>query len=325
MKLKTRKLKLLFFFLCSALPLTALDREAFTFTQYDLHAQIDPATHGFAAQGKIVLRNDSDQPQRNPVLQISSSLDWKSIQLSGKPVLHVSHSVVSQVDHTGQLSEAVVTLPQDVPSQGTVELEISYAGVISKDTTRLEQAGMEKGEASATDWDEIAENFSAVRGVGFVAWYPVALNLVSIGDGSSYSLVLQRWKNREVSSQFKLDLCSSGANLKDVLIVFGASVQTPTRQNATSKTAGAPLSCASFPAVSVGFNTPSFVLGTLAKRDLVKEGLDASIVYPPAQAQAAGDYASWMKPAESLVNIWFVDAGASVHSRCLSVSPVVDL
>ena len=304
LRLETRNLRLLLLCLLASLSLHALDREAFTFTHYDLQAQIDPATHGFAAHGKIVLRNDTDQPQRNPVLQISSSLAWKSIEVNGKPLLEVSHSVLSGIDHTGQLNEAVVTLAQAVPPQGTVELEISYAGAITKDTTRLEQQGMQQDAASASDWDEIAEGFSAVRGVGFVAWYPVALNLVSIGDGSSYSLVLQRWKNREVSSQFKLDACTS-ANAKGTLIAFGASVETLVRQPTADKKATTALSCASFPATTTGFSTPSFVLGALARRDLAAEGINASIVYPASQAQAAGDYALWMKPAEALTSNWF--------------------
>ena len=199
------------FLLLCALRLHALDRNAFSVRQYDLKAQIDPATHGFAATGKVILRNDSDQPQHNAVLQISSSLDWKSIELNGKPLLHVTHSFVSDVDHTGVLSEAVLTFPQNIAPQGTVELEISYAGAIDKSTARMEQAGASKDVAAANDWDEIAGSFSAVRGIGFVAWYPVATDAVSISDGSSYSLVLQKWKNRESSAQFKLEACTPTA------------------------------------------------------------------------------------------------------------------
>jgi len=289
--------------LLSALPVCALDRGAFTFTQYELKVQINPATSGFAADGKVVLRNDSDQPQHSTVLQISSSLDWKSIQINGKTILHVTHSIISDVDHTGQLSEAVLTFPQDIPPKGTVELEISYGGTIKKDSTRLEQAGAPKDVAAGNDWDEIAENFSAVRGAGFVLWYPVAMDAVSISDGSSYSLVTQRWKNREVSSQFKLEACVTSANPKSELMVFGSSVQSLTRQTVANKKEGPALSCASFAAVTVGYSTPSFVLGALEK--LSAEGVNAAIIFPTDQAQAASDYAPLMKPAEALVNTWF--------------------
>ncbi len=317
-KLETRNLKLLFLFcLLSALPLCGLDRNAFSFTQYDLQVQIDPATHGFAASGKIVLRNDSGQPQRNAALQISSSLDWKSIQINGKDIIHITHSFVSDIDHTGELAEAVLTFPQEVPPQGTVELEISYGGVIKKDLTRLQQVGATDELAAASDWDDVAENFSAVRGVGFVAWYPMALDAVSMGDGSSYSLVLQKWKNREASSQFKLQACSTSANPnsnpksnsnsdpKTSLMVFGNAVQPLTRQVPEGKKAGPALSCASFPAVTTGFNTPSFALGALSRRDLTSEGVDATILYTADQAQAAEEYAALMKPAQALTGKWF--------------------
>ncbi len=61
-----------------------LDRNAFTFVNYDLHARVTPATQGFAADGRVILRNDSAAPQKNVSLQISSLLEWKSIRAAGK-------------------------------------------------------------------------------------------------------------------------------------------------------------------------------------------------------------------------------------------------
>ena len=51
---------------------SALDREAFSFTNYDLNVQIDPDQHRLGVRGKIILRNDSQAPQKIAVLQISS-------------------------------------------------------------------------------------------------------------------------------------------------------------------------------------------------------------------------------------------------------------
>src|SRR4029079_19730767 len=59
----------------------ALDREAFTFTSYDLDVHIESDHQRLAVRGRITLRNDSTSSQRNLTLQISSSLDWRSIQL----------------------------------------------------------------------------------------------------------------------------------------------------------------------------------------------------------------------------------------------------
>ncbi len=58
----------------------SLDREAFTFTNYDLTLQVEPEQHRLGVRGKITLRNDSPTPQKIAVLQISSSLDWRSDQ-----------------------------------------------------------------------------------------------------------------------------------------------------------------------------------------------------------------------------------------------------
>ena len=95
----------------------AIDREAFTFTNYNLDVRIEPEQQRLAVRGKITLRNDSASPQKNLTLQISSSLDWRSIQLEGKPAQFVSQPYTSDIDHTGALSEALVTLPQSGPAK----------------------------------------------------------------------------------------------------------------------------------------------------------------------------------------------------------------
>src|SRR5882672_1629836 len=60
----------------SLIPAQALDRSAFTITNYDLNLRIELAQQRLAVRGKITLRNDSPAPQKNLSLQISSSLDW---------------------------------------------------------------------------------------------------------------------------------------------------------------------------------------------------------------------------------------------------------
>src|SRR5207245_5819509 len=153
----------------------ALDREAFTFTIYDLDVRIEPEQQRLAARGKLTLRNDSASAQKNLCLQISSTLDWRSIQVGGKPVQFVTQPYTSDIDHTGALSEAIVTLPQPVPPRGAIELEIGYEGTIPLDATRLTRIGVPEEVAKHSDWDQISRSFTAVRGIGYVAWYPVAI------------------------------------------------------------------------------------------------------------------------------------------------------
>src|ERR1700690_3268675 len=115
-------------------PATALNREAFTITRYDLDARIEPEQQRLGARGRIMLRNDSDQSQKIVALQISSSLHWRSIRVDGKAVQFVSQTYSSDIDHTGALSEAIVTLPAEIKPKDSVELEIGYEGVIALDT-----------------------------------------------------------------------------------------------------------------------------------------------------------------------------------------------
>jgi hypothetical protein len=53
--------------------------------------------------------------------------------------------------------------------------------------------------AHSADWDQIATKFTAMRGVGYVTWYPVATADASLADSTSLPEVLARWKTRETS------------------------------------------------------------------------------------------------------------------------------
>jgi len=179
----------------------ALDREAFSITNYDLNLQIDPAQHRLGVRGKITLRNDTSTPQRNAALQISSSLDWRSIKSGDKPLQFLTQPYTSDIDHTGALAEAVVTLPRAVEPHATLELEIGYEGVILPDATRLTRIGTPDDAALSSDWDQISPGFTALRGAGYVAWYPIATDVANLSEGDSLFEVLARWKAREAGSK----------------------------------------------------------------------------------------------------------------------------
>src|SRR4030088_3066768 len=90
-------------------PVAALDREAFTATHYDLSVRLEPAHQRLSVRGKITLRNDSTQPQRIAALQISSSLNWRSIRVvtanpsdSTQAVQFLTQPYTSDIDHTGE-------------------------------------------------------------------------------------------------------------------------------------------------------------------------------------------------------------------------------
>ena len=193
----------------------ALDREAFTFTNYDLDVRIEAEQRRLGVRGKITLRNDSPTPQKIAVLQISSSLDWRLIKAGSKPLQFVSQPYTSDVDHTGALTEAIVTLPEPVSPKATIDLEIAYEGVIVLDATRLTRIDTPEAAANSTDWDQISAKFTAVRGAGYVAWYPIATEAANLSDGTNLFDILGRWKARESSSTMHLQVTVSSDDEAD--------------------------------------------------------------------------------------------------------------
>ncbi len=197
-----RLLIALVFLLSTGLPASAIDREAFTISRYQLEVQVDRTAHVIAVTGKLTLRNDSNKPQKLATLQVSSSLAWNAIALDDKPVQWLGDNYTSDIDHTGSLSEAIVTLPKEIAPAATVTLDVQYGGTITPDATRLTRMGAPADVAARNDWDEISDSFTAVRGLGYVAWYPVAIEAASLSDGNAVFDAIARWKHRHDRSEF---------------------------------------------------------------------------------------------------------------------------
>ncbi len=242
----------------------AVDREAFTLTNYDLKVQVEPEQHRLGVRGTITLRNDTQTPQKIAVLQVSSSLDWRSVRAGDKAVQFVTQPYASDIDHTGGLSEAIVTLPHAVAPQGTIELEIAYEGTITLDATRLTRIDTPVEAASSTDWDQISPGFTAVRGVGNVAWYPIASEVANLSEGNSLFEVLGRWRARESASRMHLHISVSrdDGEAPQLLVVNQASCQV--FYEATGRSSVSSADCTYQP---LGLRAPLFVLGTYGTVD----------------------------------------------------------
>ena len=93
----------------TAISASAIDREAFTITRYQLEVQVDRTSHVMAVTGKLTLRNDSKTPQKVAALQVSSSLQWNSITLDDKPLQWLSDDYTTDIDHTGALRRRSLT------------------------------------------------------------------------------------------------------------------------------------------------------------------------------------------------------------------------
>lgn len=279
----------------------ALDREAFSISSYDLSLQVDPEQHRLGVRGKITLRNDTATPQKIAVLQISSSLDWRSIRVGEKPVQFVTQPYTSDIDHTGALSEALVTLPEAVPPRGTTELEIGYEGVITRDATRLTRIGTPDDLAKHADWDSIDPNFTAVRGVGYVAWYPIATEVANLSEGNSLFEVVARWKSRETGSRahFNITVIGSGGepSLRILLNQVGCSVSTGQPGRSQGKNAECTFD-------SLGSAVPTLVIGPYGFVDRPA----VTVFNLPSHASTAEVYAEAAEKVSPLITDWFGSA-----------------
>jgi hypothetical protein len=273
------------------LPAQALDREAFTFTNYNLNVRVEPEQRRMGVRGKVTLRNDSPVAQKNLVLQISSTLDWRSIQIGGKPVQFDTHQYTTDIDHTGALSEAVITLPHEVLPQGTVELEIGYEGVIALDTTRLTRIGVPEDKAKRSDWDQISKTFTAVRGIGYVAWYPVATEAASLADSDAVPEAVGRWIVRHTETTMGLLFQSTS----DQSIFFSG-----TPDNAPVETEPSTTTAHAFHLAGAGVSVPTFVIASY-QRLPSQDSLDVEFL--PGQEETAKDYAEVAAQIDPIVPV----------------------
>jgi len=295
--------------LALALPSMALDREAFTFTRYDLDATIDASQQRLGMRGKITLRNDSDSPQRSVVLQISSSLHWTSIQIAGKPANFITQTYTSDIDHTGALSEAIVSLQKTVAPKESIELSIGYEGTIPQDATRLTRIGVPPEVAKHSDWDQISASFTAVRGIGYVAWYPIATEVANMSDAASITETVGRWKQREHDAEMSFCMPEEALMNDQSHGVPGAKL--------SGDTAGNSFHCVQHDFAQIGETVPIFALADFSE---VQNG-DISIRYLADHKSAAEDYVLALNQVGPSVSVWLGGHAAPNGSK----SQVIDL
>jgi hypothetical protein len=292
-------MKFLFVFcvLCGFVPAAwALDREAFTIAKYDLEIRLEPGQQRLGARGKITLRNDSAHPQKIAALQISSSLNWRSIRVESKPVQFVSQLYTSDIDHTGALSEAIVTLPAEIKPKDSVELEIGYEGVIALDTTRLTRVGVPEGIAKHSSWDQISPSFTAVRGAGYVAWYPIATESADFSEGNSLFEVVDRWKAREAQAKMEINLCAqfTGPALPHIVM------NEPPRNGGSGGGYDDHI-CRGYRFETLGTVTPTFAMAEYVSQSKAPLNLYSL----PGHEAGAATYSNALEPAMTFVSGWF--------------------
>jgi len=280
----------------------AVDRDAFTVTHYQLEVQIDRPTHVMAVTGRIILRNDSKLPQKNPVLQVSSSLSWNGVAFDNKPVEWIGNDYTSDIDHTGGLSEVIVTLPAAVAPGVSVTLDIQYGGTVAADATRFTRMGAPEELAGRNDWDQISESFTAVRGLGHVVWYPLSLPAVSMSEGDTVFRAIDEWMARHRNSQFDARIHVIGDDVK--LCMAGTAMTSPCGeigQVSDPRTGGITNEVTNSIRLSdLGTVTPAFAVADYVRL----QRLGVTFLHTPQKQSIAKDFAAAAETNELVLNDW---------------------
>ncbi len=251
----------------------SFDRGAFTITNWDLNVRIGAQEESLSVRGHMQLRNDSPQPQRQLSLQVSSSLNWAAIRERGEPLRFTNTRLRSDIDHTGYVQEALMTLLAPIPSGSSIDVEVGYSGTVSLDTTRLAQLGVPLGVRVSTDYDRITPTFTCLRGVGHVIWFPVSIEPAVLGDANRVFELTGAWQVRHSLSSMKLEVTGdSGVTL------FSNSESAPQALGEAGVRLDWP---------HIGIAGPVLVAGNYK----TTTAASLSLAYFPAAADAAADYA----------------------------------
>ncbi|HEY1904158.1 MAG TPA: hypothetical protein VGG56_17140 [Terracidiphilus sp.] len=187
------------------------ERQAVTFTSYDMDVHLRPADCHIAVRALITVRNSGTAPLAHIPLQISSALNWERIRIAppgGQPkdVTFPVATLNSDADHTGQLHEAAIPLAQPLAPGATLQLDVTYSGAITLNAQRLLAIGTPDDLALHSDWDQVGVDFTGLRGFGNVVWYPVSSVPVILGDGARLFDEIGEHKLRLAGAHFHLHL-----------------------------------------------------------------------------------------------------------------------
>jgi hypothetical protein len=240
-------------------PATDEERQALRFLTYDFDVHLQPRDHAMAVRARVEVRNDGSQPLKRLPLQISSSLHWTTVRVSNAEAAFTQQTIESDLDHTGALNEAVVALAQPLGPQQVLTLDVTYEGTAALSATRLEQIGTPADIAESSDWDRVGEDFVGLRGLGNVAWYPIATVPVRLGDGARFftEAAADRLKQSDATVSMKVteEFFGEAPNLA----VLDGHVMAVQPSSSPSATVAGIVTC-SLPRTRLGLASPGLFL-----------------------------------------------------------------
>lgn len=225
--------------------ITDAERTCLTYTAYDFDVHLEPAQHRISVRAHLTARNASPRPVAKIALQLSSSLSWYSIHADGAPAKFLSETIESDIDHTGQLTEAVVMLAKPLAPGAIVQFDVIYSGTVRASAERLLRLGAPAKIAASSEWDRIGTDFTALRGFGNVIWFPVSTAPVLLGQGSEMFDSVGKWKLRQSDAQVRIHVLAEYTDEKpSVAFLNGYVIQPDTlaprrRTNSSPPTAQA--------------------------------------------------------------------------------------
>jgi hypothetical protein len=185
---------------------TDSERQAVTFTAFDMDVHLRPEVHQVAVRAQLTARNDGKTPLAQIPLQLSSQLSWERVRVDGGDIQFKVATLNADSDHTGQLHEAAVPLAQPLAPGASVQLDVTYSGTITPSAQRLIAIGTPEEVALHNDWDTIDTEFTGLRGFGNVVWYPASSVPVILGDGARVFDEIGEHKLRLAGARFRLRL-----------------------------------------------------------------------------------------------------------------------
>jgi hypothetical protein len=241
---------------------TDTEREALTFTAFDMEVHLRPVAQQIAVRALLTVRNDGHAPLAHIPLQISSSLDWENIRIAGRDLTFTVATLNSDVDHTGQLHEAAVALATPLAPGATLELDVTYSGTIPQSAQRLITIGTPDDAALHTDWDTIAIDFTGLRGFGNVVWYPVSSVPVILGDGARVFDEMGKHKLRMAGARFRLNITDEFPHddVPTVALINGHRVPLTLTEPSSAGPEVPGIAAASLNQPALGFEAPSLFL-----------------------------------------------------------------
>jgi hypothetical protein len=245
------------------------ERQAVTFTKFDMDVHLRGAERSIAVRALIKVRNDGKTPLSHIPLQISSSLNWERIRALGRDVTFPVATLNSDADHTGQLHEAAVPLSSPLAPGQSLQLDVIYSGAIVQSAQRLLAIGTPEDVALRSDWDGISVPFTGLRGFGNVAWYPVSSVPVILGDGARLFDEMGEHKLRMAGAQFRMRLTVEfpQGQAPNVALINGHPAQLTVTNGESSGPEVAGIASASVEGATLGFEAPSLFVAACTAHD----------------------------------------------------------